>query len=145
MKRRAEIPYMGDGRQKTDAMRTRARRLTEHRHANPAALALGEARTHRLGSSEEGIAKVSAPMLELKSFRTAAVTLAGAELAHRIRNRQLSIGLGGPLAHYPEPTLAGCHQLIAICVHEEQEVQAALTSQRSNEDKTTAACVNRRY
>ncbi len=53
--------------------------------------------------------------------------------------------LGVPLAHDPEPTLAGRHQLIAICVHEEQKMQATLTSQPSNEDKATAACVNRRY
>jgi hypothetical protein len=52
---------------------------------------------------------------------------------------------GGPLAHDPEPSLAGRHQLIAMCVHEEQKMQATLTSQPSNEDKTTAACVNRRY
>jgi hypothetical protein len=38
-----------------------------------------------------------APMLALKSFRTAAVTLAGVELAHRIRKRQFSFGRGGPL------------------------------------------------
>jgi hypothetical protein len=31
-------------------------------------------------------------MLALKSFRTAAVTLAGVELAHRIRKRQFSFG-----------------------------------------------------
>jgi len=37
-----------------------------------------------------------APMLALKSFRTAAVTLAGVELAHRIRKRQFSFGRGGP-------------------------------------------------
>jgi hypothetical protein len=36
-----------------------------------------------------------APMLALKSFRTAAVTLAGVELAHRIRKRQFSFGRGG--------------------------------------------------
>jgi hypothetical protein len=35
-------------------------------------------------------------MLALKSFRTAAVTLAGVELAHRIRKRQFSFGRGGP-------------------------------------------------
>lgn len=35
-----------------------------------------------------------APMLALKSFRTAAITLAGIELAHRIRKRQFSIGRG---------------------------------------------------
>jgi hypothetical protein len=33
-------------------------------------------------------------MLALKSFRTAAVTLAGVELAHRIRKRQFSFGRG---------------------------------------------------
>jgi transposase-like protein len=37
-----------------------------------------------------------ASMLALKSFRTAAVTLAGIELAHRIRKRQFSFGRGGP-------------------------------------------------
>jgi transposase-like protein len=37
-----------------------------------------------------------APMLALKSFRTAAVTLAGVELAHRIRKRQFSFGRAGP-------------------------------------------------
>jgi transposase-like protein len=37
-----------------------------------------------------------APMLALKSFHTAAVTLAGVELAHRIRKRQFSFGRGGP-------------------------------------------------
>jgi hypothetical protein len=34
-------------------------------------------------------------MLALKSFRTAAITLAGVELAHRIRKRQFSFGRGG--------------------------------------------------
>jgi transposase-like protein len=37
-----------------------------------------------------------APMLALKSFKTAAVTLAGIELAHRIRKRQFSFGRGAP-------------------------------------------------
>jgi transposase-like protein len=37
-----------------------------------------------------------APMLALKSFRTAAITLAGVELAHRIRKRQFSFGRGFP-------------------------------------------------
>jgi transposase-like protein len=37
-----------------------------------------------------------APMLAFKSFRTAAVTLAGVELAHRIRKRQFSFGRGRP-------------------------------------------------
>jgi hypothetical protein len=52
-----------------------------------------------------------APMLALKSFRTAAVTLAGVELAHRIRKRQFSFGRGGPrrfssLKHLWERALA---------------------------------------
>ena len=34
------------------------------------------------------------PMLGFKSHRTAAVTLAGIELAHRIRKRQLKFGPG---------------------------------------------------
>jgi hypothetical protein len=34
-------------------------------------------------------------MLVLKSFRTAAVTLARVERAHRIRKRQFSFGRGG--------------------------------------------------
>ena len=37
-----------------------------------------------------------APMLTLKSFRTAAITLAGVELAHRIRKRQFWFGRSGP-------------------------------------------------
>jgi transposase-like protein len=37
-----------------------------------------------------------ASMLGLKSFRTAAITLEGVELAHRIRKRQYSFGRGGP-------------------------------------------------
>jgi transposase-like protein len=37
-----------------------------------------------------------ASMLALKSFRTAAVTLAGVELAHRIRKRQFYFGRGEP-------------------------------------------------
>jgi len=37
-----------------------------------------------------------APMLAMKSFRTAAITLAGVELAHRIRKRQFTVGSRGP-------------------------------------------------
>lgn len=37
-----------------------------------------------------------ASMLSLKSFRTAAVTLSGIELAHRVRKRQFSFGRGRP-------------------------------------------------
>ena len=40
------------------------------------------------------------PMLALKSFRTAAITLAGVELAHRIRKRQFSFGRGGARPFY---------------------------------------------
>jgi transposase-like protein len=36
-----------------------------------------------------------APMLSLKTFRTAAITLSGIELAHRIRKRQFSLGRDG--------------------------------------------------
>jgi transposase-like protein len=37
-----------------------------------------------------------APMLAMKSFRTAAITLAGVELAHRIRKSQFTFGSRGP-------------------------------------------------
>jgi transposase-like protein len=37
-----------------------------------------------------------APMLAMKSFRTAATTLAGVELAHRIRKSQFTFGSRGP-------------------------------------------------
>ena len=37
-----------------------------------------------------------APMLAMKSFRTAAITLAGVELAHRIRKSQFTFGARGP-------------------------------------------------
>jgi transposase-like protein len=37
-----------------------------------------------------------APMLAMKSFRTAAITLAGVELAHRIRKGQFTFGARGP-------------------------------------------------
>lgn len=40
-----------------------------------------------------------APMLAMKSFRTAATTLAGVELAHRIRKRQFTFGSRG-LHHF---------------------------------------------
>lgn len=37
-----------------------------------------------------------APMLAMKSFRSAATTLAGVELAHRIRKSQFTFGARGP-------------------------------------------------
>jgi DDE domain len=37
-----------------------------------------------------------APMLAMKSFRTAATTLAGVELAHRIRKSQFTFGARSP-------------------------------------------------
>jgi hypothetical protein len=37
-----------------------------------------------------------APMLGLKSFRSAAITLAGVELAHRVRKQQYSLPMMGP-------------------------------------------------
>jgi hypothetical protein len=50
--------------------------------------------THQ--QDHRAIKRRCAPMLALKSFRTAAITLAGVELAHRIRKRQFSFGRGGP-------------------------------------------------
>jgi len=48
-------------------------------------------------SDHRAIKRRCAPtMLALKSFRTAVVTLAGVELAHRIRKRQFSFGRNGP-------------------------------------------------
>lgn len=41
-------------------------------------------------------------MLGLKSIRTASITLAGIELAHRIRKRQFSIFDGNPVSR-PSP------------------------------------------
>src|SRR5271170_7198993 len=46
-----------------------------------------------------------APMLALKSFRTAAVTLAGVEFAHRIRKGQFSFGRAGPRRFSPLKSL----------------------------------------
>lgn len=50
-----------------------------------------------------------ASMLGLKSYRTASITLAGVELAHRIRKQQFSIGGGSQqssLKHLWEQALA---------------------------------------
>ena len=85
----------------------------------------------------------------MRCMRSPAITarLSNTNDAHAIAASgqvAIEVGRGGPLAHDHEPSLAGRHQLIAICVHEEQKMQATLTSQPSNEDKTTAACVNRR-
>jgi hypothetical protein len=41
-----------------------------------------------------------APMLAMKSFRTAATTLAGVELAHRIRKSQFTFGARGEHGHH---------------------------------------------
>jgi len=50
--------------------------------------------THQ--QDHRAIKRRCAPMLALKSFATAAVTLAGIELAHRIRKRQFSFGRDSP-------------------------------------------------
>jgi len=50
--------------------------------------------THQ--QDHRAIKRRCAPMLALKSFPTAAVTLLGVELAHRIRKGQFSFGRGGP-------------------------------------------------
>jgi transposase-like protein len=49
-----------------------------------------------VGQDHRAIKRRCAPMLAPKSFRTAAVTLAGVELAHRISKRQFSFGRGSP-------------------------------------------------
>ena len=48
----------------------------------------------RLGQDERAIKGRCQPMLGFKSYRTAAVTLAGLELVHRIRKRQFKFGPG---------------------------------------------------
>src|SRR6267154_1900178 len=50
--------------------------------------------THQ--QDHRAIKRRCAPMLSLKSFRTAAITLAGVELAHRIRKGQFTFGSRGP-------------------------------------------------
>jgi|SRR5581483_230038 len=50
-----------------------------------------------------GAFHVNVPMLGLKSFRTAAVVIAGVELAEKIKQGQFEIGkLGGTTATMPE-------------------------------------------
>ena len=56
MKRGAEIPYMGDGGPEGRCDEDPDQTLDGASTCEPAALALGESRTHRLGSHEEGIA-----------------------------------------------------------------------------------------
>jgi hypothetical protein len=51
---------------------------------------------HIVEQDHRAIKRRCAPMLALKTIRTAAVTLAGVELAHRIRKRQFSFGRGAP-------------------------------------------------
>jgi DDE domain len=53
-------------------------------------------RNNIVEQDHRAIKRRCAPMLALKSFRTAAVTLARVELAHRIRKRQFSFGRNGP-------------------------------------------------
>ncbi len=57
-----------------------------------------------------------APMLGLKSFRTASITLAGIELAHRIRKRQFSIFDGHPVSR-PSPKQLWELALARSCPH----------------------------
>jgi DDE domain len=87
-----------------------------------------------------------APMRALKSFRTAAVTLAGVELAHRIRKRQFSFGRGSPrrfsslkhlwaraLAHHDFATLAKCFEKYALPLHPQKTRLIALHRPGSND------------
>ena len=48
-----------------------------------------------VGQGHRAIKRRCASMLGLKSFKTAAITLAGVELANRIRKGQFSFGRGG--------------------------------------------------
>ena len=69
------------------------------RQENPARSVVVRSRRYLNNIVEQdhrAIKRRCAPMLALKSFRTAAVTLAGVELAHRIRKRQFSFGRAGP-------------------------------------------------
>jgi transposase-like protein len=79
-----------------------------------------------------------APMLALKSFRTAAVTLAGVELAHRIRKRQFSFGRGGlrrfcSLIHLWARALA-CHGIAT----ERRKVTIVALNRHCNRTQTLA-------
>lgn len=82
-----------------------------------------------------------APMLAMKSFRTAAITLVGVELAHRIRKSQFTFGSRGPqqfssLKHAwaralaPNDNAQAWHQIIRgvtfnrDCTRTHQEVRA---------------------
>jgi transposase-like protein len=73
-----------------------------------------EVRTRRylnniVEQDHRAIKRRCASMLGLKSFRTASITFAGVELAHRIRKRQFSIGGGTQkpsLKHLWEQALA---------------------------------------
>jgi transposase-like protein len=58
-----------------------------------------EVRAHRylnnvVEQDHRAIKQRCAPMLGLKSFRSAAITLAGVELAHRVRKQQYSLPMG---------------------------------------------------
>ena len=57
-----------------------------------------------------------APMMGFKSFRTAAITLAGIELAHRIRKRQFSFGRGRQRQGLVTETALGSSPGLALAV-----------------------------
>lgn len=69
------------------------------RHENPRWSVVVRCRRYLNNIVEQdhrAIKRRCAPMLALKSFRTAAVTLAGVELAHRIRKCQFTLGTRSP-------------------------------------------------
>jgi transposase-like protein len=58
---------------------------------------------NRIEQDHRPIKQRLGPMLGLKSFRTAAIVIAGNELAANIKKEQFKIGkLGGPMATMPE-------------------------------------------
>jgi transposase-like protein len=77
-----------------------------------------------------------ASMLGLKSFRTAAVTLAGVELAHRIRKRQFSFGRGRPSRFCP---LKDLWARALACDHAATDKRKIIRVTRSRQCTTTQA------
>ena len=79
------------------------------------------------------------PMLALKSFRTAAVTFAGLELAHRIRKRQFSFGRGGP-RRFPSLKHLWAHALARHDVSASRTEAARITVSRQCTRTQVLAC-----
>lgn len=76
----------------------RALRLLQQEHPEWQSVAVRSRRylNNIIEQDHRAVKRRCAPMLALKSFRTAAITLAGVELAHRIRKGQFSFGSDTP-------------------------------------------------